>query len=69
MVTYRRKRKWGWGNNKTENNEKKAQLRIYGLLMFWLDRVPVVGGKALDLHQLFVEVTSRGGLEKVLYLQ
>lgn len=34
--------------------------------MFWLDRVPVVGGKALDLHQLFVEVTSRGGLEKVL---
>ncbi|XVF03526.1 hypothetical protein REPUB_Repub05bG0001900 [Reevesia pubescens] len=29
-------------------------------------KVPVVGGKALDLHQLFVEVTSRGGLEKVI---
>lgn len=28
-------------------------------------RIPTVGGKALDLHQLFVEVTSRGGLEKV----
>ncbi|XVE80653.1 hypothetical protein DITRI_Ditri14bG0156100 [Diplodiscus trichospermus] len=34
--------------------------------MFSLDRVPVVGGKALDLYQLFVEVTSRGGLEKVI---
>ncbi|XP_007020315.2 PREDICTED: high mobility group B protein 10 isoform X1 [Theobroma cacao] len=29
-------------------------------------KVPVVGGKALDLHQLFAEVTSRGGLEKVI---
>ncbi|WCJ32522.1 High mobility group B protein 10 [Euphorbia peplus] len=28
--------------------------------------VPTVGGKALDLHQLFVEVASRGGLEKVI---
>ncbi|EXB50703.1 High mobility group B protein 10 [Morus notabilis] len=28
--------------------------------------IPTVGGKALDLHRLFVEVTSRGGLEKVL---
>ncbi|KAF8031300.1 hypothetical protein BT93_D0484 [Corymbia citriodora subsp. variegata] len=28
--------------------------------------VPTVGGKALDLHLLFVEVTSRGGLEKVI---
>ncbi|CAN6478041.1 unnamed protein product [Victoria cruziana] len=28
--------------------------------------VPIMGGKALDLHQLFVEVTSRGGLEKVI---
>lgn len=31
-------------------------------------RVPTVGGKALDLHQLFLEVTSRGGIEKVYYL-
>lgn len=28
-------------------------------------RVPRIGGKALDLHRLFVEVTLRGGLEKV----
>ncbi|KAL6002787.1 hypothetical protein ACLOJK_023009 [Asimina triloba] len=26
--------------------------------------VPIIGGKELDLHRLFVEVTSRGGLEK-----
>ncbi|XP_074573846.1 high mobility group B protein 15-like [Curcuma longa] len=29
-------------------------------------RVPTVGGKELDLHRLFVEVTSRGGIEKVI---
>ncbi|XP_043700176.1 high mobility group B protein 10-like [Telopea speciosissima] len=28
--------------------------------------VPTMGGKALDLRFLFVEVTSRGGLEKVI---
>ncbi|WOL05984.1 high mobility group B protein 9-like [Canna indica] len=28
--------------------------------------VPIIGGKGLDLHRLFVEVTSRGGLEKVI---
>lgn len=28
-------------------------------------RVPIIGGKELDLHRLFVEVTSRGGIEKV----
>ncbi|XXG78785.1 hypothetical protein AAC387_Pa08g2652 [Persea americana] len=28
--------------------------------------VPIIGGKELDLHHLFVEVTSRGGLEKVI---
>ncbi|KAJ7963478.1 High mobility group B protein [Quillaja saponaria] len=28
--------------------------------------VPTVGGKDLDLHRLFVEVTSRGGLQKVI---
>ncbi|KAJ8491929.1 hypothetical protein OPV22_013650 [Ensete ventricosum] len=27
--------------------------------------VPIIGGKDLDLHRLFVEVTSRGGIEKV----
>lgn len=29
-------------------------------------KVPTIGGTALDLHRLFVEVTSRGGIEKVV---
>lgn len=29
-------------------------------------RVPTLGGNQLDLHQLFLEVTSRGGIEKVI---
>ncbi|KAK7401463.1 hypothetical protein VNO78_12972 [Psophocarpus tetragonolobus] len=29
-------------------------------------KVATVGGKSLDLHHLFVEVTSRGGIEKVI---
>ncbi|XP_047976945.1 high mobility group B protein 10 [Salvia hispanica] len=29
-------------------------------------RVPIVGGSSLDLHQLFIEVTTRGGIEKVI---
>ncbi|KAM7252828.1 hypothetical protein ACFE04_025446 [Oxalis oulophora] len=28
--------------------------------------IPVIGGNDLDLHRLFVEVTSRGGIEKVI---
>lgn len=28
--------------------------------------VPTVGGRELDLHQLFMEVTSRGGIDKVI---
>ncbi|XP_020577918.1 high mobility group B protein 15-like [Phalaenopsis equestris] len=28
--------------------------------------IPTIGGKELDLHQLFMEVTSRGGIEKVI---
>jgi hypothetical protein len=27
-------------------------------------RVPIIGGKDLDLHQLYKEVTSRGGIDK-----
>lgn len=30
-------------------------------------RIPIIGGKELDLHRLFVEVTSRGGIEKVIW--
>ncbi|KAL0306181.1 UNVERIFIED_CONTAM: High mobility group B protein 10 [Sesamum radiatum] len=29
-------------------------------------RIPTIGGSRLDLHQLFLEVTSRGGIEKVI---
>ncbi|KAF7814856.1 high mobility group B protein 10-like [Senna tora] len=29
-------------------------------------KVPTIGGKPLDLYHLFMEVTSRGGLEKVI---
>ncbi|KAE9593970.1 putative transcription factor & chromatin remodeling ARID-HMG family [Lupinus albus] len=29
-------------------------------------KVPTIGGKPLDLYRLFLEVTSRGGLEKVI---
>jgi len=28
-------------------------------------RIPVIGGKELDLHVLYVEVTRRSGYEKV----
>ncbi|MBA0696338.1 hypothetical protein Goari_002896 [Gossypium aridum] len=28
--------------------------------------IPIIGGKELDLHKLFVEVTSRGGIEKIV---
>ncbi|KAL5665370.1 hypothetical protein ACJX0J_025478 [Zea mays] len=28
-------------------------------------KVPIIGGKDLDLHQLYKEVTSRGGIDKV----
>ncbi|GAB2220084.1 hypothetical protein Drorol1_Dr00007727 [Drosera rotundifolia] len=30
---------------------------------------PNIGGKELDLHRLFVQVTSRGGLEKAYYFR
>ncbi|XP_020110002.1 high mobility group B protein 15-like isoform X3 [Ananas comosus] len=28
--------------------------------------VPIIGGRELDLHRFFIEVTSRGGIEKVI---
>ncbi|KAJ8755461.1 hypothetical protein K2173_019259 [Erythroxylum novogranatense] len=28
--------------------------------------IPIIGGKELDLHRLFIEVTYRGGIEKVI---
>ncbi|KAJ0236135.1 High mobility group B protein 15 [Hirschfeldia incana] len=29
--------------------------------------VPIIGGRDLDLHKLFIEVTSRGGINKILH--
>lgn len=29
-------------------------------------KIPTIGGRPLDLHRLFVEVTSRGGMDKVI---
>ncbi|KAI3804713.1 hypothetical protein L1987_26465 [Smallanthus sonchifolius] len=29
-------------------------------------KIPVIGGSSLDLHRLFIEVTSRGGIEKIV---
>jgi hypothetical protein len=29
-------------------------------------KVPTIGGNPLDLHRLFVEVTSRGGIQKII---
>ncbi|KAJ1383227.1 High mobility group box domain [Sesbania bispinosa] len=28
--------------------------------------IPIIGGRELDLHRLFIEVTSRGGIEKLI---
>ncbi|KAI4311389.1 hypothetical protein MLD38_036291 [Melastoma candidum] len=28
--------------------------------------IPIIGGRELDLHRLFIEVTSRGGIEKII---
>lgn len=36
------------------------------LSMYASCRIPVIGGKDLDLHHLFVEVTSRGGIGRVM---
>lgn len=36
------------------------------MVFFFFNRIPVIGGKGLDLHLLYGEVTKRGGLEKVL---
>ncbi|KAL3637573.1 hypothetical protein CASFOL_018741 [Castilleja foliolosa] len=42
--------------------------RLQGFHIFYGTkfRVPTLGGNNLDLHRLFLEVTSRGGIEKVI---
>ncbi|KAM7495685.1 hypothetical protein LguiB_030294 [Lonicera macranthoides] len=46
--------------------EREDLTGFYLFLPTVLLRVPTIGGKTLDLHRLFVEVTSRGGIEKVI---
>ncbi|KAG9441801.1 hypothetical protein H6P81_017655 [Aristolochia fimbriata] len=41
-------------------------LRRFHSLMGTRFMIPVIGGKELDLHLLYLEVTKRGGLEKVV---
>uniref|UniRef100_A0A0D9VFW4 ARID domain-containing protein n=1 Tax=Leersia perrieri TaxID=77586 RepID=A0A0D9VFW4_9ORYZ len=43
----------------------KAALKGMHVQMGTKLKVPIIGGKDLDLHKLFKEVTSRGGLDKV----
>uniref|UniRef100_A0A0D9XG86 ARID domain-containing protein n=1 Tax=Leersia perrieri TaxID=77586 RepID=A0A0D9XG86_9ORYZ len=40
--------------------------RFHSLMGTKFIRIPVIGGKELDLHTLYVEVTSRGGIAKVM---
>ncbi|GAV67683.1 HMG_box domain-containing protein/ARID domain-containing protein [Cephalotus follicularis] len=44
----------------------KASLEKLHAIMGTKFMIPIIGGKELDLHRLFVEVTSRGGIEKVI---
>ncbi|XP_062164152.1 high mobility group B protein 9 [Alnus glutinosa] len=41
-------------------------LRRFHFMMNTKFMIPVIGGKELDLHVLYVEVTKRGGYEKVV---
>ncbi|KAK9077634.1 hypothetical protein SSX86_005971 [Deinandra increscens subsp. villosa] len=38
----------------------------FNILFSHVLRIPVIGGSSLDLHRLFIEVTSRGGIEKIV---
>lgn len=49
-------------NPVTFDEKVKAFHRSFGTKY----KIPVIGGTSLDLHRLFVEVTSRGGIEKVI---
>ncbi|KAJ4835004.1 High mobility group B protein 9 [Turnera subulata] len=40
-------------------------LRRFHFIMGTKFMIPVIGGKELDLHVLYVEATRRGGYEKV----
>ncbi|CAN1144461.1 High mobility group B protein 15 [Linum perenne] len=43
-----------------------ASLEKFHLSMGTKFMIPIIGGRDLDLHRLFVEVTQRGGIHKIL---
>lgn len=45
-----------------------SSMFLLTLLILGSSRIPVIGGKELNLHRLFVEVTSRGGFGKVMLM-
>ncbi|XP_024960587.1 high mobility group B protein 10 isoform X2 [Cynara cardunculus var. scolymus] len=45
------------------------KLQIFHSVFGTKFKIPIIGGKSLDLHRLFIEVTSRGGIEKVYYFR
>ncbi|KVI02388.1 ARID/BRIGHT DNA-binding domain-containing protein [Cynara cardunculus var. scolymus] len=42
------------------------KLQIFHSVFGTKFKIPIIGGKSLDLHRLFIEVTSRGGIEKIV---
>nr|XP_043629057.1 high mobility group B protein 10 [Erigeron canadensis] len=42
------------------------KLQIFHSLFGTKFKIPIIGGNSLDLHRLFIEVTSRGGIEKIV---
>lgn len=52
--------------NVTSNFEAREMFIRFHMLAAPVCRIPKMGGKDLDLHVLYVEVTQRGGLQQVL---
>ncbi|KAJ9551257.1 hypothetical protein OSB04_015302 [Centaurea solstitialis] len=42
------------------------KLQIFHQVLGTKFKIPIIGGRSLDLHRLFIEVTSRGGIEKIV---
>ncbi|GMH20294.1 hypothetical protein Nepgr_022135 [Nepenthes gracilis] len=65
-----------WLNKEKQRKVYEDVVADSALFMYTLEKlhaamgtkfmIPIMGGRDLDLHRLFVEVTSRGGIEKIL---
>uniref|UniRef100_A0A803KU36 Ubiquitin-like protease family profile domain-containing protein n=1 Tax=Chenopodium quinoa TaxID=63459 RepID=A0A803KU36_CHEQI len=53
-----------WGRRGGRQPLPKQKLSLWAFKLLWNVVHPSVGGTTLDLHRLFVEVTSRGGLDQ-----